>query len=104
MTETAPRSPQIFPRTFPHIAALVSWMAPLAGLILGNFARRATGARAWQMLSLPFIAAGILLALYALTQMRKHGAKGLLVNAVVGLAISGALAGMFWLMFRSKSL
>lgn len=100
MAETASAPPSLFPRTFPHIAALVSWISPLVGLFLGNFARRATGAPVWQRLTLPFIALGIALALYALWSIRKHGSKGLLVNAMVGFIVNGSLVLVFALIFK----
>jgi hypothetical protein len=104
MAETADAPPSPFPRTFPHIAALASWISPLVGLFLGNFARRATGALVWQRLTLPFIALGIALALYGLWSIRKHGSKGLLVNAMVGFIVNGSLVLVFALIFKSGRL
>lgn len=104
MADTASAPPSLFPKTLPHIAALVCWISPLAGLFFGNFARRATGKLAWQMLTVPFIVIGVVLALYALLSIRKHGQKGLLVNAVVGLAVNGTLALIFALIFQSGRL
>ncbi len=101
MAENESVSPSPFPRTPPHIAALACWVLPLAGLFVGSFARRATGNLAWQRLTLPFIGLGILLALYALLSIRRHGREGLLVGGIVGLALNGTLVAIFALIHQT---
>jgi ABC-type glycerol-3-phosphate transport system permease component len=75
-------------------AAKASWMAPLI-VVIFNYAIKSslqrTGSRSMVIVvvSLVIYIAGLLLAIYALSQVKAAGRKGVLAPAIVGLLLNG---------------
>ena len=76
-------------------AAKASWMAPLI-VIIFNFVLKSGGlsastsrSRVIAVVSLVIYIAGLLLAIYALSQVGTAGRKGVLAPAIVGLLLNG---------------
>ena len=76
-------------------AAKASWMAPLI-VIIFNFVLKSGGltpspsrSRVIAVVSLMIYIAGLLLAIYALSQVGTAGRKGVLAPAMVGLLLNG---------------
>ena len=75
-------------------AAKASWMAPLI-VVIFNYAIKSslqrTGSRSMVIVvvSLVIYIAGLLLAIYALSQVKTAGRKGVLAPAIVGLFLNG---------------
>jgi hypothetical protein len=80
-----------------QLAAKVSWMAPLVGLLLGCCIVGAavkgspvlTGVLA--ILQLLLILAGLGLGIFALTGVKRNGPEGILVPSIVGMSLSGVI-------------
>ena len=75
-------------------AAKASWMAPLIVVIFNYLLKSSlqrTGSRSIVIVvvSLVIYVAGLLLAIYALSQVRTAGRKGVLAPALVGLLLNG---------------
>jgi len=75
-------------------AAKASWMAPLIVVIFNYVIKSSlqrTGSRSMVIVvvSLVIYVAGLLLAIYALSQVRTAGRKGVLAPALVGLLLNG---------------
>ena len=76
-------------------AARASWMAPLIAIIFNytikNAGLGASTARGLVIgiVSLILYLAGLVLAVYALSQVRSAGRKGILAPAIVGLVLNG---------------
>ena len=83
--------------SFSHYAARISWVCPIitivifVALILGGhiIARKAIALVASSALCLLII--GLILAIVALFGISKHGTKGILAPAVVGIILNGLL-------------
>jgi ABC-type glycerol-3-phosphate transport system permease component len=75
-------------------AAKASWMAPLIVVIFNYVLKSSlqrTGSRSLVIVvvSLVIYVAGLLLAIYALSQVKTAGRKGVLAPAIVGLLLNG---------------
>lgn len=75
-------------------AAKASWMAPLIVVIFNYMIKSSlqrTGSRSMVIVvvSLVIYVAGLLLAIYALSQVKAAGRKGVLAPALVGLLLNG---------------
>ena len=104
MSSAVPKAPP----SRPQQAAKASWMAPLIvvifNFVLKNSLQR-TGSRVLVIVvvSLVIYIAGLLLAIYALSQVKTAGRKGVLAPAIAGLLLNGLfllLVGSVFLMNR----
>ncbi len=80
---------------FAHEAAKASWASAVILFVLLMLGGR-TGSRViLDLVALQLIAAGFVLGIVALFGIRKHGAKGILAPALVGIIINGLLLFIF---------
>src|SRR5947209_1169723 len=78
-------------------AAKASWVAPIIAVAL-NFLTNGAGPQARAVsgfVSLGLYIVGLILGIVALAGVRKYGRKGVLVPAIVGVCINGALVLLF---------
>jgi ABC-type glycerol-3-phosphate transport system permease component len=90
MSSAAPKTPP----SRAQQAARASWLAPLIVVIFNYLVKSSlqrTGSRSLVIVvvSLVIYIAGLLLAIYALSQVRTAGRKGVLAPAIVGLFLNG---------------
>ena len=76
-------------------AASASWQFPLVFAMVGSFLRGAMGGFVADLLVMAGVLAGIALGIFALVRIRRDGTKGVLVPAIVGLALCGLLLVVF---------
>lgn len=80
---------------FAHQAAKASWASAVIVFFLVAFGGR-TGARViLELVALFLIVAGLVLGIIALFGIRKHGMKGILAPALVGMVINGLMLFIF---------
>jgi len=72
-----------------HTAAQASWVAFLVFLAVGIFGRGALPPLFRDVLSIAIVLVGFVLAIVALFGIRRHGRKGILAPALVGLGLNG---------------
>jgi hypothetical protein len=82
------------PSSFSHQAAKGSWASGVIAIVLLGAGRSAAPAIV-DLGALALIVTGIICVLLALLGIRKHGVRGILAPALLGLAINGFLAFIF---------
>lgn len=80
---------------FANQAAKASWIAPLVVLALFVFAHQIAARVLLELIALGLIVTGICFGVAALFGIRKHGKKGILTPALVGLILNGLLLFIF---------
>ena len=80
---------------FARQAARASWIGPIIIFLLFAFAHQVAGQVILELIALVLIVAGIGLGIAALFGIRKHGKKGILAPALVGLILNGLLLFIF---------
>jgi hypothetical protein len=92
-----PTSPAEKPagKAFAHQAAKASWAGPIVVFVLLVFGHQIASQVLLELIALALILAGMGLGIAALFGIRKHGRKGILVPALVGLVINGLLLLIF---------
>jgi hypothetical protein len=93
-TET-PRPTPPPTKAFAHQAARASWLGPVIIFLLFAFAHQVAGQVILELIALVLIVAGICLGIAALFGIRKHGKKGILAPALVGLILNSLLLFIF---------
>ena|SRR2546425_10550217 len=81
--------------TFAHQAARASWLGPIVIFLLFAFGHQVAAQVVLELIALVLIVAGICLGIAALFGIRKHGKKGILAPALVGLILNGLLLFIF---------
>lgn len=95
-----PNQPKPKPNSFAHQAAKASWIIGVVVVFLG-FGKRIAGlGLALDLVTLLVVVVGLVLGTVALFGIRKYGPKGILANALVGIAING----LFLLIFLTNFL
>jgi hypothetical protein len=95
MEPSSHQSPSEPSTAFPHQAAKASWVCAVIVFLLVAFGGR-TGAKAiLELVALVIMAIGSLLGIVALFGIPKHGAKGILAPALVGIILNGLLIFIF---------
>jgi len=96
-TETPPLPPPQKYRTkaFAYQAARASWLGPVVIFVLFAFGHQVEARVILELIALALILAGICLGIIALFGIRKHGKKGILAPALVGLIFNGLLLFIF---------
>jgi hypothetical protein len=89
--------------TFAHQAARASWLGPILIFLLFAFAHQVAARVLLELIALVLIVAGISLGVAALFGIRKHGRKGILAPALVGIALNGLLLSIFITNFVAAS-
>jgi hypothetical protein len=80
---------------FARQAARASWIAPVIIFLLFAFAHQVAAQLILELIALVLIMAGLCLGIAALFGIRKHGRKGILAPALVGLVLNGLLLFIF---------
>ncbi len=97
--ENQPASPEPSAKppaaAFAYQAARASWIAPLVVSALFVFAHQIAAGVPLELIALVLIVAAICLGIAALFGIRKHGRKGILAPALVGLILNGLLLFIF---------
>jgi len=97
-TETPqPISPGGKPPTkaFAYQAARASWLGPIVIFLMFAAGHQVVAQVVLELVALALIVAGICLGVAALCGIRKHGRKGILTPALVGLILNGLLLFIF---------
>ena len=93
--------------TFAHQAAKRSWHSIVVVFVLGVFAKPARAELAFETLSFFVLVLGLALGIAALFGIRKHGRKGILAPAAIGIVLNALLLFIFitnFLAARAKAL
>jgi hypothetical protein len=83
--------------SFSHLAAKLSWVCPIITIIifvLLTFGRQVVARKIFAMIAagaLWLVVVGLILGIVALFGISKHGTKGILGPAIVGIIINGLL-------------
>jgi hypothetical protein len=85
--------------SFAHQAAKTSWASALILILVLAVGRRVASPVLVDLLALGLIAIGFLSGLIALFGIPRHGAKGILAPAAIGLIINGLLLFIFFTNF-----
>jgi energy-coupling factor transporter transmembrane protein EcfT len=83
------------PVAFAYQAAKASWIGPIIIFLLFAFAHQVAAGVLLELIALVLIVAGICLGVAGLFGIRKHGKKGILAPALVGLVLNGLLLFIF---------
>jgi hypothetical protein len=95
MDTSPPQSPPQQSTALANQAAKASWVCAVAIFILVTFGSRTAAQLIVERVALLLMAVGLLLGIIALFGIRKHGARGILVPALVGIATNGVLLFIF---------
>lgn len=96
-TETPPLLPGEKPtaKAFAYQVARASWLGPIVIFVLFAFGYQIAARVVLELIALVLITVGICLGVAALFGIRKHGRKGILAPALVGLILNGLLLFIF---------
>ena len=83
------------PPVFAQQAAKASWICPIVIFLLFAFGHQVAARVVLELIALVLIVAGISLGVAALFGIRKHGKKGILAPALVGIVLNGLLLFIF---------
>lgn len=82
------------PGSFFHQAAKASWAAPLVAIVANFVMRNAdpgSGRAIWGLALIGIYGLGLVLGVVALFGVPKHGRKGILVPAAIGIALNALI-------------
>jgi lipopolysaccharide export LptBFGC system permease protein LptF len=80
---------------FAHQAAKVSWVCPIIVFVLVPLGGQVAARVIIELIALLLIIVGLVFGVIALSGIRKHGSKGILAPAIVGIIINGLLLFIF---------
>jgi len=83
------------PKSFFHQAARLSWICPLIIFVLLMVTKQMGMPVIIDLVGLFLMVAGLIFGIVALFGISKHGMKGILFQAVVGIVINGLLLFIF---------
>jgi hypothetical protein len=83
------------PTAFAHQAAKLSWVCPIIVFLLLMFGRQVSSPVVLDLIALLIIVVGLIFGVIALFGISKHGRKGILAPAIVGIIINGLLLFIF---------
>ncbi len=81
--------------SFSHQAAKLSWVCPIIVFVLLMFTRQIGARVIIEMVALLLIVVGLVFGIFALFGISKHGTKGILAPAIVGIIVNGLLLFIF---------
>ena len=81
--------------SFAHQAAKLSWVCPIIVFLLLMFGRQVSSPVILDLIALLIIVVGLIFGVIALLGISKHGTKGILAPAIVGIIINGLLLFIF---------
>lgn len=83
------------PPSFAHQAAKGSWASPIILFVILMFGKQFIPGVILDLVGALFIIAGLALGIVALFGIRRHGSKGILAPAIIGLVINLLLLFIF---------
>jgi len=83
------------PTAFAHQAAKLSWACPIVVCVLVAFGGQVGARVIIELIALLLIVVGLIFGVIALFGISKHGTKGILAPAIVGIIINGLLLFIF---------
>lgn len=83
------------PTSFAHQAAKLSWACPIIVFGLAVFGGHVGSALVIDLIALLFILVGLISGIVALSGISRHGKKGILIPALIGIIINGFLLFIF---------
>jgi hypothetical protein len=86
----APQTP-----AFAHQAAKLSWACPVVVFVMLALGRRFSAPVIIDLVALLLIVVGLAFGVIALFGIPKHGVKGILAQALVGIILNGLLLSIF---------
>src|SRR6267154_4829288 len=75
--------------SFAHQAAKLSWVCPIIVFVLVTFGGHIGARVIIELIALLLIVVGLIFGIVALIGISKHGSKGILAPAIVGIIING---------------
>jgi hypothetical protein len=87
--------------SFSHQAAKLSWACPIIIFVLLMFNRQIGARVIIELVALLLIVVGLIFGIIALFGIPKHGTKGILAPAIVGIIINGLLLLIFVMNFMT---
>jgi hypothetical protein len=87
--------------SFSHQAAKLSWACPIIIFVLLMFSRQIGARVIIELVALLLIFVGLIFGIIALFGISKHGTKGILAPAIVGIIINGLLLLIFVMNFMT---
>ena len=82
-------------KAFAHQAAKLSWVCPIIIFLLLVAGKQAISPLILDLIGLLLIVVGLIFGVIALFGISKHGTKGILAPAIVGIIINGLLLFIF---------
>ena len=86
---------------FAHQAAKLSWACPIVVVVLVAFGGQVGARVIIELIALLLIVVGLIFGIVALFGISKHGTKGILAAAIVGIIINGLLLLIFVMNFMT---
>ena len=86
---------------FAHQAAKLSWACPIVVFVLVAFGGQVGARVIIELIALLLIVVGLIFGVIALFGISKHGTKGILAPAIVGIIINGLLLLIFVMNFMT---
>src|ERR1700722_539075 len=83
------------PATFAHQAAKLSWVCPIIVFVLVTFGGHIGSRVIIELIALLLIVVGLIFGIVALFGISRHGSRGILAPAIVGMIINGLLLFIF---------
>jgi hypothetical protein len=94
-TQSPPTTPPQQTTASAHKAAKASWILAILSLIVVAYGSRVGPIGSIVFIGLLLIVVGLALGVVALFGIRKHGTKGILASAIVGITFNGLLLFLF---------
>jgi hypothetical protein len=88
-------------KAFAHQAAKLSWVCPIIIFLLLVAGKQVSSPVILDLIALLLIVVGLLFGVIALFGISKHGTKGILAPAIVGIIINGLLLLIFVMNFMT---
>ena len=86
-------------KSWAHQVAKASWASAVIFMVTIAFGGRFAWAMVMELIALVMVSAGFIFGIVALFGIPKHGSKGILAPAIVGLLINGLLLFIFFTNF-----
>ena len=81
--------------TFFHQAAKLSWVCPILFIVFLAVGKQVAAPVIMDLIGLLLMVLGLLFGIVALFGISRHGTKGILAQAIVGIILNGLLLSIF---------